>query len=453
MAAASSASLTEALVALDAAVSDLIDAPVDTASCPELLDALDVLERIGRRLPVAGQEMVARLGREATPVELGGSPLRKVLADRLLISSGEAKGRIEDAAVLTARVGLTGEVIDPALPATAAAQARGQVGREQVAIIRDTIDHLPAGTPPWVVAEAEVQLACYRSQFRPEVFRKVARRMLDTIHPDGEFDDRERARKRGLRLGAQCADGLSWLSGWVTSELRATLEPGLHKLAAPGMCNPDDQNPCTSGVPSEAQIQGDGRSPAQRNHDAMLAMVRSALMSGELGRHHGLPVTVIVSTTLQDLEAGAGHGLTAGGTLVPMSDVIRLAAHAHHCLCIFDKATGASLNLFRTKRCASEGQRIVLHAKDRGCSHPGCTVPAYLCEVHHVEYFAVGGNTNIDDLTLACRAHHRLLGAGGWITRKRADGRTEWIPPPEADRGEPRTNDYHHPERLLGEDN
>ncbi|WP_249026131.1 hypothetical protein, partial [Mycobacterium lacus] len=26
---------------------------------------------------------------------------------------------------------------------------------------------------------------------------------------------------------------------------------------------------------------------------------------------------------------------------------------------------------------------------------------------------------------------------------------TEWIPPPHLDHGQPRTNSYHHPEKLL----
>ena len=72
------------------------------------------------------------------------------------------------------------------------------------------------------------------------------------------------------------------------------------------MCNPAEQTPRASGTPSEDQIQGDARSPAQRNHDALLTICRSVLMSGELGQHHGLPVTLIVSTTLQDLKKRAG---------------------------------------------------------------------------------------------------------------------------------------------------
>ncbi|MDT5182019.1 MAG: hypothetical protein QOJ20_4150, partial [Mycobacterium sp.] len=38
---------------------------------------------------------------------------------------------------------------------------------------------------------------------------------------------------------------------------------------------------------------------------------------------------------------------------------------------------------------------------------------------------------------------------GGWRTRKRKDGRTEWIPPPHLDNGQSRVNDYHHPEHYL----
>jgi hypothetical protein len=68
------------------------------------------------------------------------------------------------------------------------------------------------------------------------------------------------------------------------------------------MCNPDDETPCVDGSPTEAHLHNDQRCPAQRNHDALKAMGRSVLASGELGQHNGLPATLIVSTTLQELE-------------------------------------------------------------------------------------------------------------------------------------------------------
>lgn len=85
-------------------------------------------------------------------------------------------------------------------------------------------------------------------------------------------------------------------------------------------------------------IQRDTRSPAQRNHDALNAALRATLAGGELGQHNRLPATIVVSTTLHELENGAGRALAGGGSLMPMSDVIRLARHAHHYLAIVEKA-------------------------------------------------------------------------------------------------------------------
>jgi hypothetical protein len=155
-----------------------------------------------------------------------------------------------------------------------------------------------------------------------------------------------------------------------------------------------------------------------------------------------------VSTTLKDLEAAAGKGLTGGGTLLPMSDVIRLARHAHHYLSIFDK--GKAIALYHTRRLASPGQRIVLYAKCCGCTRPGCDVPGYRTEVHHVEPWAETHCTDVNKLTLACTPDHKLM-EKGWKTRNRVNGDNQWIPPPHLDHGQPRTNSYHHPEKLLRE--
>jgi hypothetical protein len=215
------------------------------------------------------------------------------------------------------------------------------------------------------------------------------------------------------------------------------------------MCNPDDEHPCVSGAPSQAQIDGDRRSLAQRQHDAMVAVGRSVLESGELGLHNGLPTSIIVRTTLQDLESRAGIGVSGGGTIIPIKDVIRMASHAHHYLAIFDKATGSALDLFRTKRVASPAQRIMLIARFGGCTKPGCTVPAYGTQVHHAaKDWADGGNTNINDMALACGPDNRMVGPGGWTTRINADNDVEWIPPEHLDTGQARVNNYHRPERL-----
>jgi hypothetical protein len=79
---------------------------------------------------------------------------------------------------------------------------------------------------------------------------------------------------------------------------------------------------------------------------------------------------------------------------------------------------------------------------------PGCDVPGYNREVHYVEDWAATRTTDIDQLTLACGPHHKLIDKN-WTTRKRVDGDTEWITPPHLDHGQLRTNMFHHPEKLL----
>ena len=50
------------------------------------------------------------------------------------------------------------------------------------------------------------------------------------------------------------------------------------------------------------------------------------------------------------------------------------------------------------------------HSKHRGCTRPGCTVAGADCQVHHaVTEWAQGGQTDIDDLTLACPTDNRTV--------------------------------------------
>jgi hypothetical protein len=80
----------------------------------------------------------------------------------------------------------------------------------------------------------------------------------------------------------------------------------------------------------------------ERNHHLVNAMIRSTLTSGELGAHNGLPVTIIATATLEDLQAKTGVAHTGGGTVLPMSDVIRMAAHSFTTYCCSTRPNAAS---------------------------------------------------------------------------------------------------------------
>ncbi|CDO88688.1 REP13E12 repeat protein [Mycobacterium triplex] len=438
--------MSAAFDTIDAAFDELVAHDYDALTTHEQLAMLERCEKVRRRLPAVEHQFVNNLVRQATPQEIGGK-LSHAIAEATLISRSEASRRIREAADLGPRRGLTGEPLPPMLPATAAAQRAGELGPGQVAAIRKFYHQLPGWIDGATREQVEAKLAAEGTKYRPEQVADLAAILADCLNPDGIYTDQDRARRRGINLGKQHADGMSELRGMLTPEARATVEAVLAKLAAPGMCNPDDENPCVDGTPSQQAIGGDHRSAAQRNHDGLLAGMRSLLASGKLGQHNGLPASIIVTTSLAELEAAAGRGLTGGGTILPMSDVIRLTRHARHYLAIFDK--GKALALYSTKRLASPAQRLVLYAKERGCTAPGCTVPGYYSEVHHVTEWATCHTTDVDDLTFACGAQHRMLRPGGWTTRKNSRGETEWLPPPHLDRGQPRVNTFHHPEKLL----
>jgi hypothetical protein len=440
--------IVEVLDALEADYKRALDQTFDVLTTPERLRVLERWEQMRRWQPAVEHALINQLAEQADPTELGGK-LAPALANRLRISRAEASRRIHEAADLGQRRALNGEPLEPVLTATAEAQRNGELGAGHVAVIRSFWHRLPDFVDAETRAHAEAQLARLAGEHRPDELAKLADKLTDCLNPDGDFTDTDRARRRGITIGRQDVDGMSLITGFLTPEARATFDAVLAKLAAPGMCNSADEEPCVSGTPSQAAIQGDTRSASQRNHDALLAAARALLASGDLGQHNGLPASIIVTTTLQELEAGAGKALTGGGSLLPMSDVIRLGSHAHHYLAIFDH--GKALALYHTKRLASPAQRIVLYAKDRGCSFPGCSVPGYLCEVHHCNRYATNPVTDINDLTFGCGPNHKLA-EQGWTTRKNAYGHTEWIPPPHLDHGQPRTNTFHHPEKLLRDD-
>jgi hypothetical protein len=86
------------------------------------------------------------------------------------------------------------------------------------------------------------------------------------------------------------------------------------------MADPYAEKPVLDGTPSQDAVDGDG----------LHAALRAILASGQLGSAQRATASIIVTTTLTQLEAGAGTGLTGGGSLLPMKDVLRLARHAHH---------------------------------------------------------------------------------------------------------------------------
>ena len=76
----------------------------------------------------------------------------------------------------------------------------------------------------------------------------------------------------------------------------------------------------------------------------------------------------------------------------------------------------------RRTRTTSPHIRRALAARDTTCRFPGCT--ARRCDAHHVQHWADGGATRLDNLLRLCRRHHRAVHEGGFRVTRTAGG--EW---------------------------
>jgi hypothetical protein len=435
--------ISAALDAIDAAHDVLRDTPSTVVGNKFRVDVAERLEtqhRVNRGL------MYRFFGEIADPPdETGAIPVvRDRLWARLRITPNEITRRFKLAVRIRPRRSLTGPPVPPELPELAAAVEAGTVGEDHIRAVCRAVDELPSCVSPTDAAHAERTLVQHATKLDAGVVAKLGRRIADYLNPDGHFDDTDRARRRGLRLSPQGPDGMSQLSGLIDPEARAYFEaieaavrPGRHRAET----DPE---------------QRDNRTPAQRCHDALKLGLQAAIASGKLGMHRGHPVTVIVTTTLAELDQAA-HAVadpsipmpaparTGGGSRLPMRDLIRMAANAIHYLAVFDNHTERPLYLGRQSRIATADQRLICYARDRGCTHPNCLEPGYHCEVHHSPDWAHGGRTDADKLYFGCGGHHGMASRGERRTQVTASGRLGWTD----GSGPPEINHAHHPEELL----
>ena len=216
--------VSSALDAIDAAHNVLRETPSDLVGNSfrvEVADRLETQECVNRGL------MYRIFAEMADPPDEAGSvaQLRSMLWQRLRIAPNEILRRFKLAARIRPRHSLTGETLLPELPELAAAVEAGSVGDDHIRSICRAVDVLPASVSPTDSATAERTLVEHARHVDAGIVTKLGERIADYLNPDGLFSDEDRARRRGLRLGAQGLDGMSRLSGLIDPELAPTSRP------------------------------------------------------------------------------------------------------------------------------------------------------------------------------------------------------------------------------------
>ena len=247
----------------------------------------------------------------------------------------------------------------------------------------------------------------------PHRLGQVARQFTHALAPELAVRDAEDAYDRRYLDVAATFEGMVAVSGMLDPEGGASLLTALNALRT-----------------RDGAGEGKRRSPGQARADALVALARTALDTGELpdcaGERPHLSITADVATV-------AGLPGAAGGTLDWVGPVTAQAVRRLGCDASLTRVllTGASevLDVGRRSRLVSPALRRALVLRDGGCRFPGCDRPPPWTDAHHRVHWADGGATSLANLLLLCRRHHRVLHEGGWSLVGDPTGELTAIPP------------------------
>ena len=399
--------------ALPVAVAELAECPFSALADDDLLEVLRLAERARRQLEALDHVLIAELEARnlAGRYVLRGS--KQLLSGLLTLSPAESSTRVRHARELGPRTSLTGERLPPLLPAAAAARAAGSITARQAEVIIQAMARLrSAQLPIEQQADAETFLVEQAHRFDAGTLTGIARRLLDTLDPDGRLAEERSQQRRRFLSCVPNGDGMHRLTADLDTETAALAMTVLHALAVP--------KPSANG-------DHDERTAGQRMHDAFRSVLKLALRAGELPASGGVPATVLITMTAEQFRTGTGLATTSHGQKLSVGQALRLADQAAIAW-IVHNSKGGVVDYGTTRRVASDKQTLALIARDQGCCFPGCTDPPEWTERHHIIPWREGGPTDLGNLCLLCDHHHDRIDTGGWQITMR-DGVPWFIPP------------------------
>jgi Domain of unknown function (DUF222)/HNH endonuclease len=386
------------------------------------------------------------------------------LRARLRLGPGAAAS-----AVRTARALFRGP-----LPATSAALTAGELSPAHASV-------LAAGTndlPNHLTAEAEPVLVEAARRLDPPRLRRVLGHLRLVADPDGtDRRAEERHGRRGLWL-APTWDGMVALEGLLEAEAGQTVLAALEPLARPQ--NADDTRsggqrtadalaelarraleggrlPQTGGVRPQLSVVvdldsllggpgalgGDAGASGPLDPEGCRRLACDAAVTRVLVTRHP---TSLPNPTVPGGPSGPADPTGNGRPAIPTlgedersatrdaSDTEPLAAQLRAAMTVLPPVLGGAptqpLEVGRTTRVVQPAQRIALVVRDGGCVFPDCDRPPTWSEAHHLVHWLDGGPTDLANLALLCRAHHRAVHEGGWRLHRDPDGRFAATPPP-----------------------
>ena len=410
-------------------------------------EAVAAVERAGRVVDAARIAVLTpavAVGREMPEVveALGARSGIDAIAQLAGISEPEARRRLTVAEATRTQTALSGGSVPPRLFQVAEALRDGRLGIEAAAVIVRELDRIRHRTPADDLHAAEeglVLLAAARdascSPIPVEFVGDAAKTWVAALDPDGARPREQRMmRRRSLRFGVEDADGLIPITG------RIALIPGLQLKTLIEAHRRSGADVAFGDPEADPAGPRDERTMDQQRHDALVAVITAAVRAVDGPTIGGIPPSVLVTVTADDLEDPEGRrGDPIGridGSTTPISrtEVERLIDTTGMQTVIMT-GVGAIVGIHSSQRCFTPAQRRAITARDGGCVIPGCRVPASGCQVHHVIPWRDGGPTSTSNGALLCWWHHFGIDTGPWRIRMidgiphiRGPGHPEWEP-------------------------
>jgi hypothetical protein len=227
--------------------------------------------------------------------------------------------------------------------------------------------------------------------------------------------------------------------------MTAGLEPSTDALAEapPAMTaglEPSTDAPAEAPSAMTADLEPSTDAPAEAHSarpadlaDAAMAMVDRAVdwTRAHLVREtkRAQPAELFVHLREERL-AGSEIGWQAelhDGTTLEGETLLRLACDCGLVVAKTD-ARGAVLDIGRRTRKVPTALMRALLLRDRGCRFPGCAAKAFVA-AHHIEHWAHGGATSLENTILLCHRCHLAVHEGGFRVERGADGEYGFFDP------------------------
>jgi hypothetical protein len=369
-------------------------------------------------------DLIAEMNTARVAEEAGYPSLPAFLNHLLHLNTQDASRMVAHAEQVTETLTPTGHLRPAPLPTVRKALHKGELDPRHVDAVSDTLTRLP----DWATIEhrelLETTLAETARTETPRTVREHGRILLDRIDQDGTHptDDEEPEAGNEFRYRREPGGGMSF-RGRLDPETASTLDALLGPLAKPQH---------TDGVP-------DLRSPEQRLGDGVAAIIHLAANAGDAPVRGGVKPHLTVTLDYQVLAERVGTATLEDGSTLPAATVRRLACDAQLIPMVLG-GDSVPLDVGREHRLVRGQQRNALIARDKGCAFPSCSLPARWTDAHHIVSWADGGDTDLDNLVLLCRSHHRLVHHSDWVIRM-SRGVPWFIPPPAIDPArQPRRN-------------